>query len=104
MSAYISEGMRAQRNAEADAMLRRMTDEQLASGLSRGLAKLSLLDVDEADHHEDIRSRIGHPSQHPSRNFSSTMDDHFDLQRRMLNSAISDVRGEIERRTKGTTT
>lgn len=90
--------IKAERNAQADAMLAKLTDQQLADGLSRGLAKLAIVQGDRELFLDDVHDNIGHPSNHTSKQFVAAMESESDWMERHLRSAISDVRAEIKRR------
>ena len=87
-----------ERNAEADAVLRRLSDAQLLAGLEKGKRLLAILDVEDMAHDQHITDHIGHPSQHPGKMYDALMQDDNDQRRRMIKCAISDTLKEIERR------
>lgn len=81
-------------------MLARLTDQQLADGLSRGLAKLAIVQGDRELFFDDVQANIGHPSNHTSKQFVESMESESDWMERHLRSAIADVSAEMERRAK----
>lgn len=91
-------GYYAERNAEADALLARLTDDQLRAGLERGRRMLATTKADEFVQQEAVHDSIGHPSQHASKQFAAFMDEDSQYRIRALNSAITDTLKEMDRR------
>jgi hypothetical protein len=83
-----------QRNAQADALLARLTPEQLRAGLRRGLGQLALLNAElQRPPGDDFEGPWP-----PTKNYEKWSADHDTYMRNHLNSAVKDVRAELQRR------
>lgn len=83
---------------EANALLARLTVEQLRAGLKKGREDLALIDALDAMDHESIQDNIGHPGRHPSRSYEAWVQNDSEARRRQLNSAVTQVEAELTRR------
>lgn len=83
---------------EADALLARLTVEQLRAGLKKGREDLALIDALDAIDMESIHDDIGHPGRHPGRGYEAWVQNDSEIRRRHLGSAVTQVEAELTRR------
>lgn len=79
-------------------MLAGLTTEQLLAGLAKGRRDVGFVKALHDGELEDAHGDIGHPGRHPSKSYEVWAQNDVDRRICVLETAIRDVIGELDRR------